>query len=137
MLRSLFPIFAVHGFDIPGFDGTLVVCVCEKVEGSEEVGDEEREELTSTRAVYQYHFTAWPDKWVPKDPGPVLNFLEDINNKQAQIDDAGPIVVHCRSVPSVLYRNCNPGTSSPIIPAIFSKKVKVKVKVVNLYSASS
>jgi len=64
-------------------------------EDDDEEGAEEKE-VTSTRTVYQYHFTAWPDKWVPKDPGPVLNFLEDINDKQTQIYDAGPIVVHCR-----------------------------------------
>jgi tyrosine-protein phosphatase non-receptor type 11 len=56
---------------------------------------EERQEVTSSRTIYQYHFTAWPDKWVPKDPGPVLSFLEDINDKQLQIADPGPIVVHC------------------------------------------
>ena len=67
------------------------------VVGDEE-GSEEKDEVTTTRTVYQYHFTAWPDKWVPKDPGPVLSFLEDINNKQEKIDDAGPVVVHCRSV---------------------------------------
>jgi len=75
----------------------VLLCAYKKVDDGEESG-EEKEEITSTRTVYQYHFTAWPDKWVPKDPGPVLNFLEDINDKQAQIDDAGPIVVHCRSV---------------------------------------
>ena len=64
----------------------------------DEEGSEEKDEVTTTRTVYQYHFTAWPDKWVPKDPGPVLSFLEDINNKQEKIDDAGPVVVHCRSV---------------------------------------
>jgi len=58
----------------------------------------EKTEVMSTRTVYQYHFTAWPDKWVPKDPGPVLSFLEDINDKLVQIGEAGPVVVHCRLV---------------------------------------
>ena len=69
---------------------------CTWQDDDEDVAEES--EVTTTRTVYQYHFTAWPDKWVPKDPGPVLNFLEDINKEQMQIDDAGPIVVHCRSV---------------------------------------
>lgn len=59
--------------------------------------DADAKPVETTRTIYQYHFTAWPDKWVPKDPGPVLSFLQDINDKQAQIPDAGPIVVHCRS----------------------------------------
>lgn len=46
------------------------------------------------RSIFQYHFTAWPDKWVPKDPGPVLSFLQDINDKLDSCE-AGPIVVHC------------------------------------------
>jgi hypothetical protein len=49
------------------------------------------------RTVWQYHFTAWPDQRVPQDPGPVLNFLQDINDKQESLDNAGPIIVHCRS----------------------------------------
>ena len=72
----------------------MLFCVWKQAEDSEDASDEK--EVTSTRTIYQYHFTAWPDKWVPKDPGPVLNFLQDINEKQAQIDDAGPIIVHCR-----------------------------------------
>ena len=30
--------------------------------------------------------------------GCVLNFLQDINDKQNSIPDAGPIIVHCRFV---------------------------------------
>ena len=74
----------------------------------EEGETDAKDEVAMTRTVYQYHFTAWPDKWVPKDPGPVLNFLDDINDKQEKIDDAGPIVVHCRSVElSLVQLSCN------------------------------
>lgn len=43
-----------------------------------------------------YHFTAWPDHGVPSDPGCVLNFLHEVNMRQELIDEAGPIIVHCR-----------------------------------------
>ncbi|KAH6933520.1 hypothetical protein HPB50_015893 [Hyalomma asiaticum] len=48
-----------------------------------------------TRSVFHYHFTAWPDHGVPSDPGCVLNFLHDVNQRQESMADAGPIVVHC------------------------------------------
>jgi len=78
----------------------MLLCVCQEAgdndDGGDDIDDEEREATsTVTRTVYQYHFTAWPDKWVPKDPGPVLNFLSDITDKQ-KVDNAGPVVVHCR-----------------------------------------
>ncbi|KAG0409789.1 hypothetical protein HPB47_013098 [Ixodes persulcatus] len=47
------------------------------------------------RSVFHYHFTAWPDHGVPSDPGCVLNFLHDVNQRQESIPDSGPIVVHC------------------------------------------
>ena len=74
-----------------------VLCVWKEAGDGQEATDE-KDEVTTTRIVYQYHFTAWPDKWVPKDPGPVLNFLDDINDKQEKIEDTAPIVVHCRSL---------------------------------------
>lgn len=50
------------------------------------------------RTVCHYHFTAWPDHGVPSDPGCVLNFLQEVNVKQDQVQPTGPIVVHCRLV---------------------------------------
>lgn len=50
---------------------------------------------TEERTLFQYHFTAWPDHGVPSDPGCVLNFLQEVNMKQEQVQPAGPIVVHC------------------------------------------
>lgn len=50
---------------------------------------------SNERSIFQYHFIAWPDRWVPKDPGPLLSFLQDISAKQESITDAGSIVVHC------------------------------------------
>uniref|UniRef100_A0A182QF65 protein-tyrosine-phosphatase n=1 Tax=Anopheles farauti TaxID=69004 RepID=A0A182QF65_9DIPT len=51
------------------------------------------------RKIYQYHFQVWPDHGVPGDPGCVLNFLQDVNTRQAQLQlegvMPGPICVHC------------------------------------------
>ncbi|XP_035779595.1 tyrosine-protein phosphatase non-receptor type 11-like isoform X2 [Anopheles albimanus] len=55
------------------------------------------------RKIYQYHFQVWPDHGVPADPGCVLNFLQDVNTRQAQlqleglvpVSSTGPICVHC------------------------------------------
>uniref|UniRef100_A0A4Y0BID7 protein-tyrosine-phosphatase n=2 Tax=Anopheles funestus TaxID=62324 RepID=A0A4Y0BID7_ANOFN len=51
------------------------------------------------RKIYQYHFQVWPDHGVPGDPGCVLNFLQDVNTRQAQLQlegvTPGPICVHC------------------------------------------
>ncbi|XP_067947033.1 tyrosine-protein phosphatase non-receptor type 11-like isoform X2 [Watersipora subatra] len=52
-------------------------------------------ESEEKRKVYQFQFKSWPDHGVPKDPGCVLNFLHDINDKQNSLPDAGCIVVHC------------------------------------------
>jgi len=48
------------------------------------------------RRVYQYHFKAWPDHGVPADPSTVLNFLQDVNDRQNSFSPGvGPVVVHC------------------------------------------
>lgn len=46
-------------------------------------------------------FKAWPDHGVPSDPGCVLNFLQDVKDRQEQLmqehpdNPPGAIVVHC------------------------------------------
>lgn len=55
-----------------------------------------KEGAGKSRTIYHYHFTAWPDHGVPSDPGCVLNFLHDVNRKQEAIENAGPVIVHCR-----------------------------------------
>ncbi|XP_021705061.1 tyrosine-protein phosphatase corkscrew isoform X2 [Aedes aegypti] len=51
------------------------------------------------RKIFQYHFQVWPDHGVPSDPGCVLNFLQDVNARQEQLQleglTPGPICVHC------------------------------------------
>jgi protein tyrosine phosphatase/tRNA A-37 threonylcarbamoyl transferase component Bud32 len=43
------------------------------------------------RTVKQYHFTAWPDQGVPKNPIDLINF----RNAVKQTETENPIVVHC------------------------------------------
>ena len=62
-----------------------------------QVTHKEKEE---TRSVFQYHFKAWPDHGVPQDPGVVLGFINEVNDKLNEIDQSGlvktgPVVVHC------------------------------------------
>ncbi len=49
------------------------------------------------RTVIQFHYTAWPDKNVPAQASPLLDFLRAINTANDPRKH-GPIVVHCRSV---------------------------------------
>lgn len=48
-----------------------------------------------SRLVYQYNFTAWPDFGVPKNPAEIIDFLATVNSKQAELTEAGPMVIHC------------------------------------------
>ncbi|XP_041038509.1 tyrosine-protein phosphatase non-receptor type 6-like, partial [Carcharodon carcharias] len=47
------------------------------------------------RKIFHYQYLSWPDHGVPSEPGGVLSFLEQVNNKQGEMQEAGPIVVHC------------------------------------------
>lgn len=52
----------------------------------------------AVREIWQYQYLSWPDHGVPSEPGGVLSFLDQINQKQESIPNAGPILVHCRLV---------------------------------------
>jgi len=45
------------------------------------------------RKIFHYHFLVWPDHGVPGDPGCVLNFLQDVNVRQEQLqcDGVNPV----------------------------------------------
>lgn len=52
----------------------------------------------AVREIWHYQYLSWPDHGVPSEPGGVLSFLDQINQKQESIPNAGPILVHCRLV---------------------------------------
>ncbi|XP_017579946.1 tyrosine-protein phosphatase non-receptor type 6 [Pygocentrus nattereri] len=47
------------------------------------------------REIWHYQYLSWPDHGVPQEPGGVLSFLMQVNNKQAEFSGAGPMVIHC------------------------------------------
>ncbi|XP_053146776.1 tyrosine-protein phosphatase non-receptor type 6 [Hemicordylus capensis] len=49
----------------------------------------------AVRDIWHYQYLSWPDHGVPSEPGGVLGFLDQVNQKQESIPDAGSIVVHC------------------------------------------
>uniref|UniRef100_A0A663M5F3 protein-tyrosine-phosphatase n=1 Tax=Athene cunicularia TaxID=194338 RepID=A0A663M5F3_ATHCN len=49
----------------------------------------------AAREIWHYQYLSWPDHGVPSEPGGVLSFLDQINQKQESIPDAGPVLVHC------------------------------------------
>ena len=48
------------------------------------------------REIWHYQYLSWPDHGVPSEPGGVLSFLDQINQRQVSLPHAGPIIVHCR-----------------------------------------
>ncbi|XP_061919802.1 tyrosine-protein phosphatase non-receptor type 6 [Entelurus aequoreus] len=48
-----------------------------------------------SRTVWHYQYLSWPDHGVPQEPGAILSFLTQVNAKQEECHDAGPMVVHC------------------------------------------
>ncbi|KAH0618705.1 hypothetical protein JD844_018135 [Phrynosoma platyrhinos] len=62
------------------------------------------------RELRQFQFMAWPDHGVPEYPTPILAFLRRV--KACNPPDAGPVVVHCRSVSH--YEELAPGGKGDI-----------------------
>lgn len=52
-------------------------------------------ESNETREVIQFHYTTWPDFYVPSSPIAFLQFLKKVRDSGALNADAGPTVVHC------------------------------------------
>ncbi|XP_053395029.1 receptor-type tyrosine-protein phosphatase kappa-like isoform X2 [Mercenaria mercenaria] len=46
-----------------------------------------------SKTIIQFHFTAWPDRGVPKHASSLVQFLNKV--KYAPVHGKGPIVVHC------------------------------------------
>uniref|UniRef100_A0AAQ5X1Y5 protein-tyrosine-phosphatase n=1 Tax=Amphiprion ocellaris TaxID=80972 RepID=A0AAQ5X1Y5_AMPOC len=51
--------------------------------------------VDKSRTVWHYQYLSWPDHGVPQEPGGVLSFLTQVNNKQAEYPKAGPMIIHC------------------------------------------
>uniref|UniRef100_A0A8C8K450 protein-tyrosine-phosphatase n=1 Tax=Oncorhynchus tshawytscha TaxID=74940 RepID=A0A8C8K450_ONCTS len=49
----------------------------------------------SVRTIWHYQYLSWPDHGVPEEPGGVLSFLTQVNTKQAEFANAGPMIIHC------------------------------------------
>lgn len=52
-------------------------------------------ESTKSREVIQFHYTTWPDFYVPSSPVAFLQFLKKVRDSGALNSDVGPAVVHC------------------------------------------
>ncbi|XP_037532531.1 tyrosine-protein phosphatase non-receptor type 6 [Nematolebias whitei] len=48
-----------------------------------------------SRTVWHYQYLSWPDHGVPQEPGGVISFVTQVNTKQAEFPDAGPMIIHC------------------------------------------
>ncbi|XP_061573072.1 tyrosine-protein phosphatase non-receptor type 6 [Cololabis saira] len=48
-----------------------------------------------SRTIWHYQYLSWPDHGVPDEPGGVLSFLTQVNMKQAEYADTGPMIIHC------------------------------------------
>ncbi|XP_053395795.1 uncharacterized protein LOC123524141 [Mercenaria mercenaria] len=46
-----------------------------------------------SKTITQFHFTAWPDKGVPKYASSLVHFLTKV--KYASVEGTGPVIVHC------------------------------------------
>lgn len=47
------------------------------------------------RTIWHYQYLSWPDHGVPQEPGGVLSFLEQVNDKQQELSTSGPMIIHC------------------------------------------
>ena len=54
----------------------------------------------TSRTVWHYQFTSWPDHGVPDTPTPALDFVRTV--RESVLMDHGPLVVHCRSLAIIL-----------------------------------
>ncbi|CAN9513728.1 unnamed protein product [Ophioblennius macclurei] len=48
-----------------------------------------------SRSIWHYQYLSWPDHGVPEQPGAILSFLTQVNAKQAEYPNSGPMIIHC------------------------------------------
>ncbi|XP_031708594.1 tyrosine-protein phosphatase non-receptor type 6 isoform X2 [Anarrhichthys ocellatus] len=53
------------------------------------------DEPSNSRTIWHYQYMIWPDHGVPLEPGGVLSFLSQVNSKQNDYPNAGPMIIHC------------------------------------------
>ncbi|XP_053744325.1 tyrosine-protein phosphatase non-receptor type 6 [Synchiropus splendidus] len=54
-----------------------------------------RDKPRHSRTIWHYQYMSWPDHGVPQEPSGILNFLTQVNAKQAEYGDVGPMIIHC------------------------------------------
>lgn len=52
-------------------------------------------ESTKSREIIQFHYTTWPDFYIPSSPIAFLQFLKQVRDSGALNADVGPAIVHC------------------------------------------
>ena len=65
-------------------------------------------EKGKTRIVRQFHFTAWPDRGVPKFASSMVHFRSKIKNTRTE--GKGPTLVHCRYLHQLISANTHTHT---------------------------
>ncbi|KAJ8287788.1 hypothetical protein COCON_G00004470 [Conger conger] len=53
------------------------------------------EQTELSRKIWHYQYLSWPDHGVPQDAGGVLSFMTQVNSRQMEFPNAGPMIVHC------------------------------------------
>lgn len=48
-----------------------------------------------SRTIWHFQYMSWPDHGVPQEPGGVLSFLEQVNGRQCEHPNSGPMIIHC------------------------------------------
>lgn len=60
-------------------------------------------------------FSAWPDHQTPESAGPLLRLVAEVEESPETAANTGPIVVHCRYVPSPPTASLDTGPPSLVV----------------------
>lgn len=66
-----------------------------QLELTQQIHEDDEEVILESRSIYMFNYLTWPDKSVPRDPGPLLDFVQKIHDAQNSLPNRGPIIVHC------------------------------------------
>ncbi|CAL8289630.1 unnamed protein product [Merluccius merluccius] len=75
----------------------VVTCISEKEAADYKIRIFKLSPINESRGIriWHYQYLSWPDHGVPQEPGGVLSFLAQVNAKQDEMRDAGPMIIHC------------------------------------------